>query len=280
MKKNAWQFFYALSVSVPLALGLGYALLYSFGLTGLLNSGWTTAHWARVLGDAEIWRSLGFSLYIALASVAISAGIALWLTTAPMPLPRRRFFSLLLYFPLTLPAVVVAFLFFQWLSQAGFFSRLMVLAGLMEDLEDFPELIHDPWGIGIILAHVFMAAPFFTLYMGQLYERERLDAYRSLAYSLGANAWQARVRVLAPVLLHRSWPAMALYAVFVMGAYEVPLLLGSQSPRMATVLVLDKLQKFNLLDIPQAYAVSLLYAVLVLVFTFLLLLRRTKTEGL
>ena len=46
---------------LPVVAGLIYALLYSLGLAGLLNHGFTTEHWAGMLESAEIWISLAVS---------------------------------------------------------------------------------------------------------------------------------------------------------------------------------------------------------------------------
>jgi putative spermidine/putrescine transport system permease protein len=66
--------------------------------------------------------------------------------------------------------------------------------------------------------------------------------------------------VATPVLLRRALPNLGLSGIFLFGAYEAPLLLGRQSPRMISVLIAQKFRKFNLADVPQAYALTLLYA--------------------
>jgi len=54
-----------------------------------------------------------------------------------------------------------------------------------------------------------------------------------------------------------------LYGLFLVGAYEVPLLLGRQSPRMLSVLIAQKFRRFDLLELPQAYVLTCLYAIIV-----------------
>jgi putative spermidine/putrescine transport system permease protein len=44
-----------------------------------------------------------------------------------------------------------------------------------------------------------------------------------------------------------------------MGSYEIPLLLGRQSPQMMSVLVIQKLRKFSLAAIPEAYIMALVF---------------------
>ena len=62
-----------------------------------------------------------------------------------------------------------------------------------------------------------------------------------------------------PIVIKKSFHVMVLYGVFLFGAYEIPLLLGRQSPQVITLFITDKLSRFNLLDIPQGHVMILLY---------------------
>ncbi|MCB9082554.1 MAG: sugar ABC transporter permease [Lewinellaceae bacterium] len=262
-----------LLTAVPLVAGLGYALLYSLGLVGLLREGFTLQHWGAVLGSMVFWKSLTFSIYLATASMALAIMLALQLVLRWRDTWQSGWLSYGIYLPLTFPAMVVAFLVFQWFTGAGWFARLAYHVGLLQDVDQFPAMVNDPWGLGILLAHAAMATPFFAIFFGQLYAAEGLANYAQLAASLGASERQVRRRILIPVLLRRASPTLILYFVFVLGSYEIPLLLGSQSPQMISVLAIRKLQRFNLQDIPQAYVICLVYAALVLVVTPMLLRR-------
>ena len=269
--KNIVLAFFLLLTAVPLSAGLVYALLYSLGLTGILNKGFTLAHWQKLLLGGEFWRSLGFSVWVAVMTLAISVALAL---TAVLHWRRSfegRFLSFLIYLPLVFPAMVVGFYTFQMLAKSGVLSRVSYQLGWIDNLNQFPDWINDNWGIGIIAAHTFMATPFLIILFSNLYQNERLDAFVKLAETLGASQKQIVWRVTMPVLLNRAFATLVLYFIFVMSAYEIPLLLGSQSREMISVLTIRKLQRFNLNDIPQAYAISVLYGgMLILLVTKLL----------
>lgn len=262
-KYLALGLFLALAV-LPLLAGLGYALAYSLGLVGFRSAGFTLVHWEAVLGSTFFWRTLAFSAYVAVVTIGLAVGAALWMVVTRPKAILRGSLSMFIYFPLAIPAIVMAFFVFQMLSGGGLLSRIGYQLGLMEGLEQFPGLVNDNWGIGIITAHFLMAAPFFVILFANLYDNEKLDALVQLARTLGASPRQAAWRVAAPVLLKRAFAAIVLYGLFVMGAYEAPLLLGSQSQQMVSVLTIQKLQRFNLADIPQAYVISIAYAVLVI----------------
>ena len=68
-----------------------------------------------------------------------------------------------------------------------------------------------------------------------------------------------------------------MYFIFKIGAYEVPLLLGRSTPETVSVLAVRKLQKFNLYDIPQGYAVAVIYTIIILSL-LMLVLKTSKNE--
>lgn len=262
-KYLAFGLFFALAV-LPLLLGLGYAMAYSLGLVGLLSEGFTLAHWTEVLGSAFFWRTMAFSTWVSVVTTVLAVGVALGFVVARPRAFLKGGLSLFIYFPLAIPAIVMAFLVFQMLSAGGLVSRLAYQLGLIGGLEQFPGLVNDYWGIGIIAVHFLMAAPFFIIFFANLYENERVEEFVQLARTLGGGALQAALRVAVPLLLRRAFPTIVLYGLFVMGAYEAPLLLGRQSNQMVSVLAIQKLQRFNLGDIPQAYVICIAYSAIVL----------------
>ena len=271
--------FYVTVTLGPLLLGVGYALLYSLGLTGLVSRGLSLDAWEKTIGTGVLWTTLGFSIGVAAVSIALSVGLALATVLYGRSLFQRGALSFLIYLPLVFPAIVVAFYTFQLLGKAGFLSRLAYQAGLSDGLTAFPDWVNDPYGIAIVFAHVLMATPFFIILFLNLYSNERLEDFSRVAVSLGATRAQARWRVAIPVLIRKSFATLVLYFIFVMGSYEIPLLLGSQSPQMVSVLAIRKLQRFNLGDIPQAYAISVVYALLVVGLVIWLIGRRREQLG-
>lgn len=270
---------FVLLSAVPVVAGVSYALLYSLGLTGALSAGFTLAHWQEVLSGAGFWRTLGFSLYVGLMSIGIALALSLALVLREPKAFTRGKLSFLIYLPLSIPAIVMAFFIFQLLGKGGWLSRLSDQLGLISALEQFPDWVNDNYGIGIIVAHVIMAAPFFTIFFANLYHNERLGDYLHLAETLGANRHQQILQVALPVLLRRGLGTVFLYFMFVMGSYEIPLLVGSQSVQMVSVRAIQRLQRYNLGDIPEAYAISVAYSVLVVVLLGGLLWYNRKQLG-
>ncbi len=242
-----------------------YAFLYSIGAVGFLNDQISFTAWNALLSGSYFWKSIFFSLYVGAASVTVSVAFAMVVAVRWRHQLQRGPLATAIYLPLCFPATVMAFYCYQLLSQSGFLSRIFFNVGLQNGISDFPQLINDGHGIGIMIAAFLLISPFFLILFTQIYRSENLENLTELAASLGAKKLQIAARVTIPVLLHRAAISIVLFVLFVMGNYELPLLLGRQDPQMVSVAVLDKIQRYNLYDIPQGYAMAVLYVFLVIV---------------
>ena len=264
---------------LPAAAGLIYAFGYSTGMIGALSAGFTGEHWNKVFSAISFWYSLGFSLAIGLISIAIATVIAMLLViryrASWLQSSKRYVISL----PLVFPAIVTAFVVLQWFGKGGLAARICYKLGIIHDARSFPDMVNDKWGIGLILAHVLMATPFFTLLFANIYKANRMDEYEGLSASLGATKQQFYCGVLMPVLLKLALPNLSLYVIFAMGSYEIPLLLGRSYPQMVSVYAADKLMRFNLMDKPQAYVVVIIFTILVMfAVTYILSMQKKNSN--
>jgi len=271
--------FFALITLVPLLSGIVYAIQYSFGWAGVISDGFTFAHWSKFWDSSEPYLSLGFSLYVTVVSLFIALAVAVYLSLKASQLFKKGLLSYLIYFPLAFPAIVTALFIFQQLSKAGFLSRILYHIGLIDQLDHFPDLVNDTFGIGIILSHVLLAMPFFVLYFVSLIQNEQIHAHIEIAKTLGANTHAILREVTLPILLRKAWSTILLYAIFIMGSYEIPLILGRQSPQMISVMTVRNLKHFDLTNIPQAYIMAVLYTALILIVVFFSMRKERSIVG-
>jgi putative spermidine/putrescine transport system permease protein len=286
LHQGAWlmakKFFIAVFVVLcisPLVLSVGYSFLYSLGLAGLMSRGFTWMHWLSLF-RGEFLESILYSFQIAAVSAFLAVSIALFLLFTVRHYLKRRNTYRMLFLPLTIPPVVLAFVIFQLYSGSGIFSRIFYQVGVISDSRQFPELVQDPYGIGIIMAHVFLVFPFFLLVLLSLYDQEKLDEIETVGSSLGAGKQTILLHLQLPILIRRLFPLIVLYVIFFMGAYEIPLILGQSSPQMISVLILEKLQRFYLGDIPVAYSMAVWYALIcIMAISYLMMQYRKKVEA-
>ncbi|MEO1652378.1 MAG: ABC transporter permease subunit [Bacteroidota bacterium] len=266
-------FLFLILTVLPLLAGVGYALGQSLGLIGIKAKGWSLIYWERAFREPEWLYSLAYSGAISLVSVGLALLMALF-SCLGLKKYHQSAWRLLFYLPLAVPTIVAAFFTFQLLSGGGWVARVAFALGLISGPENFPELVQDPWSVGIILSHLMLAFPFFTLLLMNIYQSEKIDQLSQLAATLGANSGQRILRVEIPLLLKGAYPVILMYLIFIIGSYEIPLLLGRQSPRMISILTLDKLQSYDLGARPLAYVYALMYAFFVLILLLVLGRRR------
>ena len=255
---------FVILVGLPVFSGVTYALLYSIGVFGVLSSEVNFSAWSFVLSDIYFWKSITFSLYIGIASITISSVISFLVAYYWRANLKKGFLGIIIYLPLCFPATVMAFFIFQMLSQSGFVSRIAYSLNLTEGITSFPELINDAFGIGIIITMIALTAPFFIILFTTVYQAEKIDELAALATTLGATKKQIIKKIVVPVLFKKTAISLMLFVLFVMGNYEVPLLLGRQNPQMISVAIVQKIQRFNLYDIPKGYVMSIVYVVFLL----------------
>lgn len=248
---------------LPFLVAFVYAVAYSVGAIGILSNSITMEFWKQVFDSGELVKSFAYSSILAAAGVFFSVVIALSVSMGYRSQLRLPFWSSMIYFPLAIPGMVASFLTLQLFSKSGFFSRFSIQLGWIQNLQEFPDWINDRYGIGIVLTFVLVVAPFFIILFLNIYQNDRIDALSILAYSLGANKEQVFWKVTLPILLKRAKKIMILYFVFLLGAYEIPLVLGQESPQMISVLVIRELKQFDLRLIPEGYVIAVAYTLVI-----------------
>ncbi len=281
MRRPRWGLtLFAIISVLPIAASLVYAGLYSVGLAGVFARGFTMEHWSAVLSTSEVWSSLGLSLWIASAVVLISAALALAIALGLGPALDRGTLGWSVHVPLTFPAVLAALSVFMLFSASGWIPRLLLHLGVLSSLDAAWSLVQDPWGAGVITAHAFAATALLTLSFRALQHSENLAALDRVAAALGASPGQRLGRIAVPLLIQRGAPTLALTFILVLGSYEIPVLLGRQSPQMLSVLVMHKYaRRFDLSQKPEALVVALMYTALVITVIAWLSWRRTRQPG-
>lgn len=256
--------------------GLVYGLLQSLGWQPALDrTDLSLAAYHHILfGEQyaeQFWRGLLLSLWISLASTVISAVLAVGLALLLRGRFRgKRFATFLLQFNLPVPHLVAALGLLFLLSQSGLVARFAAQFGWLTTPADFPILVRDGAGLGIIVTYIWKEVPFIAVIL--LAVLQALDEdYENLARSLGANRWQRFRYVTLPLILPALLSASMLVLAFTFGAYEVPELLGVRFPRALPVTALRFFIDNDLNARDEAMAMSMIISAVALVFLLLYL---------
>lgn len=258
-------------------MGFVYSLGYSLGVFGLMSQGFTLDHWVRLFASKDAWSSLVYTFVITVVSIGLVIVLAAFLSRAFANQKRAAFTQKALLLPLLFAPVVAGFAWYYVLSPAGILSRLSHAFGLTKDLSSFPRLVNDDWSVGILLVHIFLVLPIFTFLFTAQARSMNLLEMNKLAQSLGSSRLQCFMKLWLPALVKRFKLLIVLYAIFFVGTYEVPLILGQSSPRVLTVFISEKLTKFNLNDIPLGHCMAVFYSASIFV-VLRLFLHRPKSN--
>ncbi|WKV12463.1 ABC transporter permease subunit [Marivirga harenae] len=259
---------------LPFTLAFGYALLYSFGIIGVVNEGFTLSFWKEVFTSGTLGTSFLYSGIIAAVGVFLSVSLALWVVLKFKEGFNNKYLSFIIYMPLAVPGIVSAFFTYQLFAQSGFFARLSYQLNWIETAQQFPDLVNDNWAIGIIITFISLLTPFFILLYLNIYKDERIEELSQLSRALGANKKQIALKVSLPIMLKKSWVLIVLYFIFLLGAYEVPLILGQESPQMLSVLILRELKQFDLTKTSEGYVMAVVYTVVIMSATIFIFSRK------
>ncbi len=224
----------------------------------------------------KFWEAVAFSLWISLASTVLSAALAIALALAiARSSLGRGVSSFLLQFSLPIPHLVAALGALFLLSQSGLASRALRLVGLIDGPADFPALVRDRGGIGVILAYLWKEVPFMGLVTLAALSQAGSD-HDDSARTLGASAWQRFRYVTLPLIAPSLAASAILVFSYIFGAYEIPSIVGVRNPQSLPVLSLELFVSPDLRDRAAAMALGVIMAVLVLllVAAYMALVRR------
>lgn len=254
-----WRLVLLLGIGGPVLWAVGYAMLYSIGGVGRLSAGWTTEHWRRAIGEPLIIDSLIYSLAITSVVMVVVVALTFGLLLVWPPIRRSPPFLWGTVVMLATPGLVLSQIVLNTLGPGGWFSRLAHQTRIIDSPSDFPAFTHDRMSVGLVMGIVLVLLPLSMLYFTQVWDTARIDRCCLLAQSLGASTVQARLRVALPVLWYHGRSMLIFLSILAIGSYEIPLLLGRQSPQMFSVATQRIATSFDLMSKPQAYVLATIY---------------------
>jgi putative spermidine/putrescine transport system permease protein len=251
-------------VLVLLGASLFYALAESVGYVSVIgqNEISFSAYRATLDLNSEFWTSLSFSLWISIASTvtssAIAIALAIWLSER-----RGNMDTLALNWNLAFPHLVWSVALLLFLSQSGLFARWAASLGMITTTDQFPVLVQDRYGIGVILSYIGKEIPFLTIIILSVLSSQSVG-YDVVAENLGASRWQRLRYVTIPQVLPALLAGDLLVFGFIFSSYEVPALLGVGYPRALPVLALRFFLDPDLRTRSEGMVISLIITLIVI----------------
>ena len=226
--------------SLVLTLLLAWLVCYPLLLTlaeALGDPHWTLRHFAFFARRPDEWGALWASVWISLATVALSAaiGIPLAFLFETAEFPGRRLLGTLVALPVVLPPLVGVLAFLFLYGESGVVARAV---------QTLTRSADPPWRLSgpaaILLVHAYTMFVYFYLFTRA--GLARLDAaFLEAAASLGAGRGRVLFRVTLPLLRPALVAAALLTFMTSLSSFSAPYLIGGTFRVMTTQIVFSRL---------------------------------------
>ena len=263
-----------LAAANSLMQGLGY--MPALGLNKI-----SLDYYKEVFLNPEFSSSLLLSLYISLVSTIFSVVIGVLICASLIKTNKaEKFYRSVLRIPILTPHIVVALFVIIIFSQSGILSRICYQLNIINEINEFPNIIYNRKGIGIILGYIWKEAPFVAYFVLSFMESISVS-HEEAAVNLGASPMRSFFSVTLPLSMPAILNAAFIIMIFSFGAYELPFLLGVTKPKALPVQAYIEYSHPDLRHRPYAMAENGVMILVSLVMAALYFyLWRKKSDGI
>lgn len=258
---------------IPLLGSILWIFAQGLGYFPVLNMKHITLdYYTEAIWDTDFLHSLYFSLYTAFVSATAAILLGFIVAFALSKYEKEGMLHSWIKLPLLTPHFTAAFIIFLMLSQAGQLSRLGGQLGAIHAMDQFPYLIFDKNGLGIILTCIWKETPFAILVIYAAMKAIS-KSLKDTSYSLGATEFAYVKNIVLPLCMPTITSTFVILFAYNFGAFEVPFLIGPSYPKALPVLGYITHSSPDLSMRPLAMA----YNSIIILISCLLLFVYTKT---
>ncbi|EEX84722.1 LOW QUALITY PROTEIN: binding-protein-dependent transport system inner membrane component, partial [Brucella abortus bv. 3 str. Tulya] len=215
--------------------------------------------------DPFLYNTIGTTLCLAIPVTFLSLIIAVPIAFRVRLLRRQRLLTTVLVIPVTLGTVLVAEGLLNYLGPQGWFSRTLMLFGLV----DAPlKLTNNYWGV---FASLIITGFPFTFLLTLSYVSGIDPALEQAAATHGAKSWQRFRYVLLPLLIPGLAITFCLSFVLAFAVFPSAILLGAPAGPTRVISIAAYQAAFEQYDYSMAAAIAMIMAAVQLVIVVLVL---------
>ena len=246
-----------LGISALLLLSVWNVAIQSLGYIPAFNlTKLSLRYYGEVFRNPDFAQSVWVSLKIALWSAVFACILGVALSMALIKTRKAKGSTLYaIRLPVLVPHAVVALFVVQICGQTGLLARLGYALGLLEDYNQFPQLLYTPSYFGTILAYLWKEIP-FVAYFVLAFMSSISETLGEAAENLGASPLRSFFEITLPLSLGVISKAFLIIFIFAFGGYELPLLLGATIPKALSVQTYLSYMSPDLLQRPLAMAMN------------------------
>jgi putative spermidine/putrescine transport system permease protein len=250
--------------------GLVEGFIQSLGLTSIYDvSQISFKHYEELLKSSEFWDCFFLTIKISIISTLISVFLGLFIIFLLFIIKTSKYsrFTLVIknffQIPMLFPYLVSGYIIFMIFTQSGWISSILFNMGIIEKITDFPVIINDEFGFGIIIAYIWKTSPFVVLMLFSVVLKVE-SSWVELGYMLGASRFNFFKEVIFPLLISPLKISSFIIFTYTFADFEIPFLLGVTYPKMISVYSYQIYMNGNLIDRPKALAINVLTIIIIL----------------
>lgn len=246
--------------------------------------GFTLKFYKSILMSNEFWDCFFLTIRISIISTLLSSFLGILIifclfcirskTKKDKTVLLQRIFQI----PMLFPYLVAAYLVFFMFVQSGFISRILFYMGFIKEMSDFPVLVNDEFGFGIIIAYVWKTSPFIVLMLYPVLLRVE-DSWIEVGRVFGANRFKFFKEVVFPLLINPAKTAIYIVFSYTAIAFEIPFLLGVTYPKSLSVYAYQIYMNGDLIDRPKAMAINIILTMIVIIIGVIFYASGIKNYG-
>lgn len=244
-------------LSILFLIGLMTGIIQSLGVIpafGLEEP--TLKYYKEVLTRPDMLNSVLYSIKIAFVSASLAtAGGVFFCAVLVMRGQTKGKIMRIVQLPIIVPHVVVALFIINIFAQNGILARIAHALGIIGEQQQFPAIVYNTHGVGIILAYLWKEIPFIIYFVIALMANINGNLGEA-AVNLGAGKWKAFWKVTLPLCRNTILSGFLIIFVFALGAYELPFLLGTTTPKALPILAYQQYTHPDLRNRPYSMALN------------------------
>lgn len=253
--------------------GIYYVIMTSFGYNRIIGeSGFTLEYYKALIFSKEFLENLKYTIKINL----LTGGISLFLTIALLYLIYinrnskylRGVLKKVLEFPVGISYLTGAYALVLLLSRGGVLGRYLLKFGAIDSIKDFPILINDSYGIGIILGYIWKIVPFMIMMcIPIMIDIER--RWKDLGALYNLNDYKFFKKIIFPMIMPNLALSFFLVLAYLFSAFETPYILGVTYPRTLSVQIYELYREGDIELRGQVMAINVIVTLIALIISFI-----------
>ncbi len=245
-------------------------LVQSFGYFSVIGlKDFTLRYYFEVLTDKDFLQSLRFSFYISLISSVIAVVVGVILAYSILRSRYKKRIEKFIYkLPIIVPHTIAALLVYNLFSQSGIVPRILYNIGIIDSQSQFPSLVFDRFGIGIVIAYLWKEIPFIAMVVYTVLSNIN-NRLVEVALNLGANNRQVFWHILLPLIMPSIFSSFIIIFAFSFGAFEVPYLLGPTTPKTLPVKAYIEYTNPDLTNRPYTMVINMIITFISVLFVWI-----------